>query len=243
MIYVVGHRGAAGVEPENTLRGFRYAIELGVDFVECDVHLTRDGHLVVIHDETVDRTTNGTGKVSEMSLHEIRELDAGKGERIPTIGEVLDLVKDRVKLLLELKGEGVERKAVEAVVSRGMEEQVVFTSFHVERLRRVKEINPNLKVGVIFGQPPSPEEMCRIALNVGGCGVGINHRHLTQEYVEEAHRNGLEVRAWNPDTEKEMYAAIEKGVDGVSSNRPDILLNLIRRITSDTLRSPPRASS
>jgi len=237
MIYVVGHRGAAKVEPENTLRGFRYAIELGVEYVECDVHLTKDGHLVVIHDETVNRTTNGSGRVSEMTLQEIRELDAGKGERIPNIGEVLDLVKGKVKLLLELKGEGVEEKAVEEVKRRGMEDQVVFTSFHVERLKRVKEIDPDLKVGVIFGEPPSPEEMCRIALSVGACGVGINHKHLTEEHVREAHQHGLEVRAWNPDTREEMLAAIEKGVDGVSSNRPDVLLSVRGTREGETDRS------
>ncbi|HIE27612.1 TPA: glycerophosphodiester phosphodiesterase, partial [Candidatus Poribacteria bacterium] len=82
MVYVVGHRGAAGVEPENTIRGFRYALELGVDYAECDVHLTKDNHLIVMHDETVDRTTNSTGAIRNLTFAEIRSLDAGKGERV-----------------------------------------------------------------------------------------------------------------------------------------------------------------
>ena len=92
MVYVVGHRGAAGVLPENTLAGFRYAIELGVDYVECDVHLSRDGQLVVMHDATVDRTTDATGAICDLDFNRIRALDAGEGEQIPTLDEVLALV-------------------------------------------------------------------------------------------------------------------------------------------------------
>ena len=118
MIYVVGHRGAAGVLPENTLRGFRYAIELGVNYVECDVHLTRDDRLVVIHDKKVDRTTNGVGYIRDLDFAAVRALDAGEGEPVPTLDEVLETVRSNVKLLCELKGEGVEDAAVDAVLAR-----------------------------------------------------------------------------------------------------------------------------
>src|SRR6266511_3945699 len=110
---VVGHRGAAGLEPENTLRAFRRGIELGVDYVECDVHLTRDGHLAVIHDETVDRTTDGHGPVAGFSLEELRRLDAGQGERIPTLEEVLATTRGHVRLLIELKGARTEEATVQ----------------------------------------------------------------------------------------------------------------------------------
>src|SRR6188508_2922898 len=100
-IIAVGHRGAAALEPENTLRSFRCAIDLGCDMAECDVHLTRDNQLAVIHDETVDRTTNGTGPVSSFTMADLQQLDAGKGERIPTLDEVLETVKGHLKLLVE----------------------------------------------------------------------------------------------------------------------------------------------
>ena len=120
MVYVVGHRGAAGVMPENTIKGFRYAIELGVDYVECDVHLSRDKQLMVMHDATVDRTTNGRGAIRDLTAARIRSLDAGQGEQVPLLDEVLETVRGEVHLLIELKGTGVEHAAVEAVKAQSM---------------------------------------------------------------------------------------------------------------------------
>ncbi|MEO0143058.1 MAG: glycerophosphodiester phosphodiesterase family protein [candidate division WOR-3 bacterium] len=105
MIEIIGHRGARGIEPENTIRSFKKAIELKVDYIECDVHLTKDGHIVLIHDHTLDRTTNGTGYVNDYSFDAIRKLDAGKGEKIPTLQELIDLIKGKVKAHIELKDE------------------------------------------------------------------------------------------------------------------------------------------
>lgn len=226
MIYVVGHRGAAGVEPENTIRGFRYALELGVDYTECDVHLTKDNRLIVMHDETVDRTTNGTGAIRDLTFAEIRSLDAGKGEGVPTLSEVLEVVKNKAILLIELKGERVEKQAVQTVKKMNMDEQVVFTSFHLDRIHKVKRIDHSLKVGVIFGQPP--EDFCQQALDAGAVGIGINYNSLDQDLVDEAHSHELDVRAWNPDTVPDMKKMIDFGVDGVSSNRPDLLVPLVR---------------
>ena len=233
MIYVVGHRGAAGVEPENTLRGFRYALELGVDYTECDVHLTKDNHLIVMHDETVDRTTNCTGAIRNLTFAEIRSLDAGKGERVPTLAEVLEVVKDKAILLIELKGEGVEEQAVQTVKKMQMDKQVIFTSFHLDRIRKVKTLDSSLKVGAIFGQPPV--DACQQALRAGANGIGVHYRNLRRELVEEAHSHGLDMRAWNPDTVPEMQAMIELGVDGVSSNRPDLLIPLVRTARCKTI--------
>lgn len=228
MVYVVGHRGAAGVEPENTIRGFRYALELGVDYTECDVHLTKDDHLIVMHDSTVDRTTDGTGAVRDLTFAEVRSLDAGQGERVPTLAEVLEVVRDKAILLIELKGEGVEEQAVRSVRDMQMDDQVIFTSFHLDRIQEVKRRDPSLKVGAIFRQPP--EDACQQALEVDASGIGVYHRSLCRELVGQAHRHGLDVRAWNPDTVPEMRAVIDLGVDGVSSNRPDLLIPLVRSL-------------
>src|SRR5437660_7666970 len=114
-ILSVGHRGAAALEPENTIRSFRRAIELGCDFAECDVHLTRDGQLAVMHDAAVDRTTNGSGPISDFTMAELKQLDAGQGERVPTLDEVLETVRGRIKLLIELKGPGTEALTVQTV--------------------------------------------------------------------------------------------------------------------------------
>ena len=106
---IIAHRGASGYEPENTLRSFRKAIGLKSDAIELDVQLTKDNKLVVIHDETVNRTTNGKGKVKDLTLRELRKLDAGKGEKVPTLEEVFNLVKRKVKIHVELKGNNIAK--------------------------------------------------------------------------------------------------------------------------------------
>lgn len=222
MIYVVGHRGAAGVMPENTLQGFRYALDLGVDYVECDVHLTQDGHLVVMHDATVDRTTDGSGAIRRLSLARIRQLDAGQGELVPTLDEVLETVRGRALLLLELKGVGVEQAAVAAIDAHGMVDEVTFTAFEPARLAAVRDLGRQYRVGAIC---PNPTEFdLARAVEVGATSIGVHYRHLSLRVLVEAHAKGLEVRAWNPDTWREQRAMIALGVDGISTNRPDILL-------------------
>ena len=228
MVYVVGHRGAAGLVPENTLKGFRYAIELGVDYVECDVHLTRDGHLIVMHDERVDRTTNGTGLIRELDFATIRSLDAGEGEVVPTLDEVLETIKGHVQLLCELKGRGVAAAAVEAVLNHGMAKDVVFTSFRQQELLRVKEIDPHLRVGQIFVNP-TEEDIVRAA-EMGASGIGVQYKNVCLRIIEQARAHNLEIRAWNPDTLPEQQAMLALGVDGISTNRPDILIDYLRKV-------------
>jgi len=227
MIKAIGHRGAAGIEPENTLRSFRKGIELGVDYVECDVYLTKDGKLVIIHDRNVDRTTNGTGPVEEMTFEEVRSLDAGKGEKVPTLEEVLDVVRGKCSIHIELKGEGTPKPVLELVERKGMLKDVVITSGNTERLKEVRRLNPDVAVEHIFGDPP-PDAIER-ALSVGASRVSVNINHITQEYVDEGHRHGLLVIAWPPNTEEEMKRAMQFGVDMICSDRPDILMRVLGR--------------
>lgn len=228
MVYVVGHRGAAGEQPENTLKGFRYALDLGVDYVECDVHLTRDGQLVVMHDATVDRTTNGQGAISALNLDRIRSLDAGDGEQAPTFDEVLELVAGRAPLLCELKGSGVEEAAVAAVVARGMEGQVVFTSFSLDRLATVRQLGDHYRIGAILPNASEIEIARAMALDVEA--IGVRYTNLCYRILAQAHAAGLQVRAWNPDTLAEQQAMIALGVDGISTNRPSLLLDYLRGV-------------
>jgi glycerophosphoryl diester phosphodiesterase len=226
-IYVVGHRGAAGLVAENTLPSFRYAIALGVDYVECDVHLSRDQQLVVMHDSTVDRTTNGHGAIRDLALARLRALDAGQGEQVPTLDEVLETVHHEAHLLIELKGIGVERAAVEAVRAHGMVEDVTFSSFALERLALVRAMGRDYRLRAIVPNPTDFDLARAAALQA--VGVDIRYTHLCLHMVEAAHALGLEVLAWNPDTWREQQAMLALGVDGVSSNRPDILLEHLGR--------------
>ena len=228
MLQVVGHRGVAGLMPENTLKGFEHAIALGVDAVECDVHLTRDGKLVVIHDAQVERTTDGSGDVGSMDFDAVRKLDAGDGEQVPTLCEVLDTVRGRIELNCELKGEGVEQAAVETIESRGMGNDVVFTCFQLERLARVRALDPALRIGVIFSNP-SDEDIAQ-ALEFGVMSLEVNYRHLCLRMVERVLAAGVVLRAWNPDTVPEQQAMIALGATSICCNRPDILLKHLGRL-------------
>ena len=227
MPYVVGHRGAAGVTPENTLEGFQYAIDLGVDMVECDVHLTWDHRLVVMHDATVDRTTNGTGAIRRMRLEAVRSLDAGAGRRVPTLSEVLDCVRDRVHLLCELKGEDSADPSAELVRVHGMVDQVTFTCFDLQRLERVRRLGEEYLLGANL--TGLEEDTLARLRDLRVCRAGVLYRNLCLRHVDALHEAGLDVRAWNPDTWREQRAMIQLGVDGVSSNRPDILIQHLRQ--------------
>lgn len=226
MVLVTGHRGAAGLEPENTLHSFKRAIDLGVDRIELDVHLTKDRKLVVIHDETVDRTTDGHGHVGGFTLEEIRGLDAGMGERVPTLQEVIDLAKGRVVMQIELKGLGVEGAVVRAAEENELGDDVVLTSFRHYMVRRAKTLNPLLSTGVIF--LCMPINASRLALDAKADAIHPNVNYVDAHMVEYAHRHGLKVGVWTANDEGTMRRMVALGVDAIGSDRPDTLLNIVR---------------
>ena len=219
---LTGHRGAAKLEPENTLLSIQKAIDLGVDQVEIDVHLTRDQHLVVIHDTTVDRTTDGQGAVANFTLAEVQQLDAGKGERIPTLQEVMDLVRGKVILQIELKGPNTAKPVIQAVEQNSMVNEVLLTSFVHDRLRETGQLNPNLRLGALWAAPPP--DACEQAIDMGAEAIHIQHLNIDPQLVQKAHTHGLKIRAWNPDTVEEIQRVIDLGVDAIGSNRPDLLI-------------------
>lgn len=227
MIEVVGHRGAAGLEPENTLRSIRKAIDLGVDSVEIDVRVTRDGYLVVIHDETVDRTTNGHGYVKDLTFNEIRRLDAGKGEKIPTLEEVLNLTKGKVVLQIELKAREATEPTVHLIERNNAERDVIIISFMHDLLGRVHDLNSALRTGAIFFDVQG--DICQRAIDVHSEAIHVYYRNVNSELIENAHKRGLRVSVWSPDEIEDMREMINLGVDEICTNRPDILLNLLKK--------------
>ena len=226
--YAVGHRGAAAVLPENTVKGFEYAVELGCDYTECDVHLTCDSRLIVMHDAKVDRTTNGSGAIADMTFDEIRALDAGDGEQVPTFVEVLKTTSTRIRLLCELKGEGVVEAAVAAVTQLGLQKHVVFTSFDMGRIARVKEIDDTLEIGAILPNPSDDD--IPMAHDLGATAIGVHYTNMSLCRIKQAVDLGMHIRAWNPDDLDDMKAMIGLGVSGVSTNRPDILVEHLRAV-------------
>jgi glycerophosphoryl diester phosphodiesterase len=180
-----------------------------------------------MHDTTVDRTTTGHGAIRDLAAARIRSLDAGEGETVPTLDEVLEVVRHEAHLLIELKGIGVERAVVEAVQAHGMVEDVTFSSFKLERLAVVRAMGEEYRVRAILPDPTEYDLARVVALNA--VGIDVRYTNLCLRVVEAAHALGLDVLAWNPDSWREQQAMIALGVDGVSSNRPDILLENLGR--------------
>jgi glycerophosphoryl diester phosphodiesterase len=226
-VAVTSHRGAGSLEPENTLRALRRALDLSADQIEIDVQLTRDGRLVLMHDPTVDRTTDGTGKVAELTFAEIRRLDAGSGERVPTLEEALSLVDGKVILQIELKGPGTARPAVAAAMNAGREDRVVLTSFIHQELKDARSLNPRLQLGALWGR--LPPDVVRQTKRLGAHALHVWHEFIDRQLVTEAHGRGLLVRAWNTSKEEDMRRLITLGVDAIGSDRPDVLIDVCRQ--------------
>jgi glycerophosphoryl diester phosphodiesterase len=229
----IGHRGAAAYAPENTLASFHRAVELGADGIEFDLHRTRDGRFVVIHDDTVDRTTNGHGKVDPLSFAELRRLDAGSwkgrefaGERIPTFEEVIEAVPERVVLFAELKAGSAKSPGIEAALARFIRERNVtdrvrVSSFDHRALASLRPLLPELQTGALF--TCLPVDLVGLARNARAQAVHPSFHYLTREAVEEAHRAGLAVYAWTANDPDDIDAVRAMGVDGIFSDHPDRL--------------------
>lgn len=216
----IGHRGASAYELENTLSSFQMAIELGVDAVELDIRSTRDGAIVVIHDENVDRTTNGTGSVRGMTLEEIKGLLTRNGEKIPTLEEALDFLDKRVKILIELKDGGLEEKTLDLVRKKGLERNVIIISFLEGALRRVRELDKDIETGLIYVRHSNP---IKAALNLGANYLLPLYRFLHKEDIDTAHEHGLKVITWTINSREDALIYAKRGVDGIASDKPDIL--------------------
>lgn len=241
---ICAHRGFSGVAPENTLAAFQRAIDSGADMFELDVLMTKDGEIVCIHDETVDRTTNGKGKVSELTLAEIKRLDAGSwyapefaGEKIPTLAEALDLAKDKIFVNIEIKGEavtdqiegGIEEKILRLVSERGMTHQVMITSFDPRAIRHMRDLDINIQTAMLYNEklqanvPPM-----RILIDTGANGFNLSKSQVTKEIVDECNNAGRPVAVYTVNDWKEMRTLIEMGVDVIITDRPDVAMRLVR---------------
>jgi len=220
---IIAHRGASALEPENTLRSISQAFQLNVDMVEVDVHQSNDGELMVIHDTLLDRTTNGTGLVREKTLSQLKELDAGKGETIPTLREVLKLVKERSNhnrqesLLIEIKEPDIEKQVLDTLRLEDMLQEVIVASFYHKVALNLKSMEKSLKTGIIFiSQPIHPETQ---AMDAQADVIFPFFHYLSEEMVENTHQHDIKVYTGVVDTTKDLRSVLSMGVDGFVSNR------------------------
>ena len=229
----IAHRGASGVLPENTLAAFREALAMDVRDLECDVRLSRDGGIVVIHDATVDRTTDGRGRVADLTLAALRALDAGGGERIPLLEELLAILPDDGRLVVEIKEDDRFPRLTDAVVSllakRHGPGRVGISAFEAPTLRRARELSPSLELSALLRDTAGALDE---ALAIGVDILCPKASAVTAELVARLHALGCRVRAWGIQgrDEAEMARLIRCGADGMTTDYPDVLAALHRRL-------------
>ena len=239
---VIAHRGACDVAPENTLAAFQAALAAGADAVEMDVTRCATGEIVVIHDSTVDRTTDGKGRVGEMDLATLRELDAGAwfspkfaGERIPLLQEVLELCANRLRVNIEIKGmgwrgDGIDREIAQLIRARGLARGTLVSSFNALALQRTALVAPELQRGFLH-HPAQPESIVRALSRFVAESQALHPHHslVTERYMRWARRQGYRVNTWTVNEPREMLRVISLGVDGIITNHPALLRRLLSR--------------
>ncbi len=243
---VLAHRGASDVAPENTLAAFRAALAVGADGFELDVTRCATGEIVVIHDDTVDRTTDGSGRVNTMSFSALRELDAGswfapqfRGERIPLLSEVLDLPQASAsvpgcRVNIEIKGmslrsDGIEREVADLVRARRLQEQVLLSSFNPLALWRAARVAPDLRRGLLYAAD-LPIYLARAWARhlVHFDALHPQHRLLNEQYVSWVRSKGYRLNVWTVDDPRTMQQMVALGVDALITNRPGKLRELLQ---------------
>lgn len=223
---VIAHRGASGYAPENTRAAFELAIEMGADAIETDVRLSADGHLVLVHDATVTRTTDGGGPVADHTLAELKALDAGgwfsgdfAGERIVTLAELIAEIVPRIPVALEIKDQLATAQTIEAILTAGIEARVEVTSFLWPAVVEAKRLAPQLRIG--FLTPEFDEDIISRCVRRGFAQVCPHVDTLTEGLVASAHDAGLVVRAYGISRREQVELLFATGADGATVNWPD----------------------
>lgn len=217
---IIGHRGAAAHAPENTLASFAFALAHGADAVECDIHALGD-RLIVLHDNTLDRTTNGTGPPGAWEFDALRKLDAGGGQPIPTLDEVLDLCAGRATVHIELKGANTAEPTARLLAERkatGVVDDVVVSSFDHAQLTVLRSTHPEIRVAALFGEPLPSDASPAQAL--GAFAIHPVWKGMTEAFVEDAHRRGLVVNVWTVNDPEIARRLRGWGVDGLITDDP-----------------------
>ncbi|HBA39710.1 MAG: hypothetical protein A2W66_10935 [Deltaproteobacteria bacterium RIFCSPLOWO2_02_56_12] len=228
----IAHRGSSGSYPENTRLAFEKAIEAGADMIEMDCRLSKDGHVVVIHDDRLDRTARAKGFVKGKTLRQLKKLDVGawlkksfKGERIQTLEEILEIVSGKVEINLEIKSVlrgplGIELKVLFIVSHFDYLERAIFSSFDYQSLRRLRELAPDVRIGVLYGAGIKDNPF-QAAREMNAYSLHIQREFATPHFLEEARELGLKSFVWTVNEVKEMEKFLSLGVDGIISDFPE----------------------
>jgi len=249
-VRVIAHRGFSGRAPENTLSAIRLAIDAGADMVELDFQASSDGAVVCFHDDSLDRTTDGTGLVSQTPLEKLQRLDAGawfsprfQDERIPTLAEVLDEVKDRILLNAEIKGPaisrsiegGIAKRVAELIADHDMRDQVVVSSFSPLILEQMRTSDPQITTASLFDEKlPKTAIPSELIAAVGSRGLNLDRKRVDPELVESCLDSGIPLGVYTVDRRRDMKRFVEMGVHAIFTNHPDRLLDVLRELRVDS---------
>ncbi|MFX1574558.1 MAG: glycerophosphodiester phosphodiesterase [Promethearchaeota archaeon] len=224
-ILIIGHRGAYDEAPENTLKGFKKAIELGADYVEFDVHESKDGALVVIHNTDILKRMGYNRTIEQMTLEELQELDLGESERVPELWEVINLAKRKINLLCEIKAKGISNKVINLLRNEDVINSTIIQSFLIEELLEIRRIEPKLELAAIV---PITEEylpewerrkkLIESVANLGFPYIVTRYKNVDEEFLNYSHKHNLKIFVYILNTKKVMKKFIEMGVDGIIVN-------------------------
>jgi glycerophosphoryl diester phosphodiesterase len=218
-ILIIGHRGASAITPPNTLKAFEKAIELKADYSEFDIHMTKDGEIVIIHDADTYSTTGVKGLIKNMTLEQIKSLDAGEGEKIPTLQELIAIAREKMGLQIEIKAQNLLDKLVKILKKEKLLETSIISSFMFDELQKLKNIEPNVKVGLLlYAELVRPTIIKRKIEKVAKNNFYSIHTyfsHTDQDIVDFAHNFGLKVIVWTVNDRRTMEELTHIGVDGI----------------------------
>ncbi|MGP1907643.1 glycerophosphodiester phosphodiesterase [Metabacillus sp. JX24] len=232
----VAHRGASGYAPENTLAAFDKAVEMKADYIEIDVQQSKDGELVIIHDTTVDRTTDGSGKVKDLTYDELSKLDAGSwkgeeftGEKIPTFDDILDRYRGKTGILIELKAPelypGIEEKVAEELQERNMDkpqnEKIIVQSFNFDSMKKMDSLLPKVPIGVLTSSILHTTDTALNEFSTYADYFNPNYGIVSKDLVANVHEKGMKIQSWTVRTQETADFLLEMGVDGIITDYPD----------------------
>lgn len=227
-ILLIAHRGANKLAPENTLKAFQKAIDLKADYVEFDTHLSKDGEIVIMHDKNTSRTTGFKGEISEMSLNELKQLDCGEGEKIPTLKELIEIAKDKIGLQLEIKSKGQAAKIVALLREHGLIESTIISSFDHDELIEVQKIEPNLKLASLVVGIKKGSSI-REATDNRFYAIHPLYKFASEKFIQNAHENDIKVNVWTVDSKIRMRKLIDIGIDGIITNDTEAAKEVLGR--------------
>ena len=235
MIHIIAHRGASAYEPENTLRAFERAIEMGATMLELDVHISRDGYPVVIHDAELSRRTNGRGWIADLTLDEIQQFDAGLGERVPSLAEVVELARGRAQLYIDLKGQNTPETVVNVLRDQDFCAGAIAGSFYPWLTQKVKFLEPSVRTSVLIRDQDRETDFVEWALAVEAdyvhpCWENVSptpHKRLTPDLIDSIRQRGFGIFIWHEERPDELRELVKMDVDGICTDTPDNLARIL----------------